>query len=124
MASRAQAITALVICLNLLSFSMVSCIGSCSIDYKLLKLGTDYCSLLAPLTNRDAAICLCAAVNAHLFGSFTDAHVFMGGLLTACGKTRPAAYMNSDAADGLLSAGCCWRKEVGDGSWRRQSVLH
>ncbi|EEF29692.1 lipid binding protein, putative [Ricinus communis] len=93
MASKAQAITAFLLCLNLVFFSMVSAANTCSIDYTKLKLGTNYCSLLAPILDLDAAICLCAAIKAGLLGVVVDADVTLGLLLTGCGKTRPSGFV-------------------------------
>ncbi|XP_002532691.2 putative lipid-binding protein AIR1B [Ricinus communis] len=93
MASKAQAITAFLLCLNLVFFSMVSATTTCSIDYTKLKLGTSYCSLLAPLLDLDAAICLCAAIKAGLLGVVVDADVTLGVLLAGCGKTSPSGVV-------------------------------
>ncbi|WCJ25951.1 Bifunctional inhibitor/lipid-transfer protein/seed storage 2S albumin superfamily protein [Euphorbia peplus] len=91
--SRTQASIAFLVCLNLVFFSMVTAQTTCSIDYKLLNAANSlYCFLLAPLVEADAAICVCTALKANLFGIVVNADLQLAALLGACGKKVPTGY--------------------------------
>ncbi|WCJ25953.1 Bifunctional inhibitor/lipid-transfer protein/seed storage 2S albumin superfamily protein [Euphorbia peplus] len=90
--SRTQASIAMLLCMNLVFFSMVSA-QTCKIDYKTLNpLNLLYCKVLEPLVDLDAAICLCTAIKANLFGIVLDADVALTTLLGACGRKAPTGY--------------------------------
>ncbi|WCJ25921.1 Bifunctional inhibitor/lipid-transfer protein/seed storage 2S albumin superfamily protein [Euphorbia peplus] len=89
--SRIQASIAMLLCMNLVLFSMVTA-QTCKIDYLKLAAGNPYCSLLLTFTNLEAADCLCLSLKAKLFPILLDVDTTLGGLLKACGKTVPSGY--------------------------------
>ncbi|WCJ25949.1 Bifunctional inhibitor/lipid-transfer protein/seed storage 2S albumin superfamily protein [Euphorbia peplus] len=90
--SRIQASIAMLLCMNLVLFSMVSA-QTCKTDFLQLNARNPlYCSPLLTFTNLEAADCLCLSIKANLFRIFVDPDYTLGRLLTACGKTFPSGY--------------------------------
>ncbi|KDP25660.1 hypothetical protein JCGZ_20816 [Jatropha curcas] len=90
MASTAKYCSALLLCLTLLFFGMVSATDTCPINYTQLKASVDYCGLLSGLADIDAAMCLCLAIKDRQFSINVSVDATLTNLLYSCGRTRPS----------------------------------
>ncbi|KAM0934337.1 putative bifunctional inhibitor/plant lipid transfer protein/seed storage helical [Dioscorea sansibarensis] len=80
--------------------------GQCSLELVELKVCADVlslvsvnrrpcCSLIVGLVNLEAAVCLCAAIKAHILGINLDATVAITSILNHCGREAPPEIYNT-----------------------------
>ncbi|TKY72982.1 14 kDa proline-rich protein [Spatholobus suberectus] len=111
MASKASTYVALLLCLNLLSSTMVSSApppppmpsqnGTCPIDIPKLGVCANLvnlvnvtiveptcCSLIQGLVGVEPAVCLCTAIKAGVLGNNLNATVSLNVILNSCGRNN------------------------------------